>query len=199
MAQSKRGKGTPTPHVPTIPPDLTQKRLQRMLEEIPDVRSAGPRASKLNTWQGNIKVVLSQYYGEESVVYREFSGIWFAPGIYYDDQPQSEFVEALDSGLEQAAGFLESRISELGDEIGSTRTAIHGSSPQVQNPDSRKVFLVHGHNDGIKETVARFLSKLGLQPIILHEQPDQGRTIIEKFEAHASVASHADRLLLSVV
>ena len=53
---------------------------------------------------------------------------------------------------------------------------------------SRKVFVVHGHDDGIKETVARFLSKLELEPVVLHEQPNRGRTIIEKFEDHSDVA-----------
>jgi len=50
------------------------------------------------------------------------------------------------------------------------------------------VFVVHGHDRGMKETVARFLAKLGLNPIILHEQPDHGRTVIEKFEEHARVS-----------
>jgi predicted nucleotide-binding protein len=52
---------------------------------------------------------------------------------------------------------------------------------------SRRIFVVHGHDDGTKETVARYLTQLGVQPIILHEQPNQGRTVIEKFEAHADV------------
>jgi predicted nucleotide-binding protein len=39
-----------------------------------------------------------------------------------------------------------------------------------------------------KKAVARFVSTLGLDPIILHEQPNQGRTLIEKFEAHAEVS-----------
>lgn len=39
----------------------------------------------------------------------------------------------------------------------------------------------------MKEAVARTLSKLGLAPIILHEQANQGRTIIEKFTDHAEV------------
>ena len=50
------------------------------------------------------------------------------------------------------------------------------------------VFIVHGHDDGYKETVARFLSRLGLEPIILHEQVDRGRTIIQKFRDYADVA-----------
>lgn len=59
-------------------------------------------------------------------------------------------------------------------------------------PDSgtntRKIFVVHGHNEGVREKVARFLEKLQLEPIILHEQPNKGRTIIEKFTDHADVA-----------
>lgn len=51
----------------------------------------------------------------------------------------------------------------------------------------RDIFIVHGHDDGVKEAVARFVSKLGLNPIILHEQPNRGRTIIEKFEDYAEV------------
>ncbi|MEH6770047.1 nucleotide-binding protein [Maribacter arcticus] len=52
---------------------------------------------------------------------------------------------------------------------------------------TNKIFIVHGHNDHIKIDVARTLEKLGLQPIILSEQPNQGQTIIEKFELHSDV------------
>ncbi|TWT72662.1 TIR domain-containing protein [Crateriforma conspicua] len=52
-------------------------------------------------------------------------------------------------------------------------------------PKTRDVFVVHGRNNELKETVARFLSQLDLQPIILHEQASAGRTIIEKFEDHS--------------
>ena len=46
---------------------------------------------------------------------------------------------------------------------------------------------MHGHDDGRREAVARFLERIGFEPLILHEQPNQGRTIVEKFEAHADV------------
>jgi predicted nucleotide-binding protein/predicted RNA-binding Zn-ribbon protein involved in translation (DUF1610 family) len=49
------------------------------------------------------------------------------------------------------------------------------------------VFLVHGHDEEMKQAVARTLSKLDLNPIILHEQPNQGKTIIEKFEKNSDV------------
>lgn len=52
---------------------------------------------------------------------------------------------------------------------------------------SFKVFIVHGHDEQARETVARFVEKLGLEAIILHEQPNAGRTIIEKFEDYSNV------------
>ena len=49
------------------------------------------------------------------------------------------------------------------------------------------IFIVHGHDDAAKLSVARFVEKLGLHEIILHEQPNKGRTIIEKFEDYSNV------------
>jgi predicted nucleotide-binding protein len=43
-----------------------------------------------------------------------------------------------------------------------------------------EIFVVHGHERGIRDSVARFLEKIGLTPIILDEQPNKGRTIISK-------------------
>lgn len=54
--------------------------------------------------------------------------------------------------------------------------------------DSRRVFVVHGHDEEAKLSLARFIEKIDLAPIILSEQPNEGRTIVEKFEAHADVA-----------
>lgn len=53
---------------------------------------------------------------------------------------------------------------------------------------TRKVFLVHGADHGVKEAVARYLTKLDLDPIVLHEQPNLGDTIIEKLERESPVA-----------
>jgi len=52
---------------------------------------------------------------------------------------------------------------------------------------SENIFIVHGHNERIKLEVARTIEHLGLNPIILSEQPNQGQTIIEKFELHSDV------------
>lgn len=50
-----------------------------------------------------------------------------------------------------------------------------------------KVFIVHGHDEVSREAVARFLEKLRLTPVILHEQANKGRTIIEKLIDYSDV------------
>ncbi|EIT7136920.1 nucleotide-binding protein [Vibrio parahaemolyticus] len=53
--------------------------------------------------------------------------------------------------------------------------------------DKSKVFIVHGHDDAAQTKAARFVEKLGLEAIILHEKASSGRTIIEKIEHYSNV------------
>ena len=59
---------------------------------------------------------------------------------------------------------------------------------EIKDKSTNKIFLVHGHDEAMKLSVARTLEKANLVPIILHEQPNEGLTIIQKFEKHADVA-----------
>jgi predicted nucleotide-binding protein len=52
---------------------------------------------------------------------------------------------------------------------------------------NKNVFIVHGHDNSFKQEVARFIEQLKLNPVILHEKPNAGKTIIEKFESHSNV------------
>lgn len=65
----------------------------------------------------------------------------------------------------------------------------HGNvQPKLIVPLTNKIFIVHGHDGEARETLARFLEKIGFDPIILHEQANRGRTIIEKVEANSDVS-----------
>ena len=64
-------------------------------------------------------------------------------------------------------------------------------APTVTKPkapmDKSKVFIVHGHDEAAQQAVARFVEKIGLEAIILHEQASSGKTIIEKLEEYTNV------------
>lgn len=54
-------------------------------------------------------------------------------------------------------------------------------------PCSKKVFIVHGHDEENLLRLRRLLKdRIGLDPVILSERPDKGRTIVEKFEQEAN-------------
>jgi predicted nucleotide-binding protein len=91
--------------------------------------------------------------------------------------------------LKQAIKVLEEEIADQEHENSSTSLA------QPSKRLSRKVFVVHGHDHGARDAVARFLEKIELEAIILQEQPDQGMTIIEKFENYAAQVGFAVVLL----
>lgn len=61
------------------------------------------------------------------------------------------------------------------------------AKPRKVSGDRRKVFIVHGHDEGPRESLARFLEKIDLDPIILHEQASRGMTIAEKLIANSDV------------
>lgn len=63
-------------------------------------------------------------------------------------------------------------------------------TPQVAR-NKRKVFIVHGRDNEAKQEVSRFIEKLGLEAIILHEQANAGMTIIEKIEKYSNDADFA--------
>jgi predicted nucleotide-binding protein len=90
-------------------------------------------------------------------------------------------------GRGQQVGMLEGLASYNSEE--SIRTQAKTAQPSgvlpVLNP--RKVFVVHGHDHGAKDTVARYLERLGLEVTILHEKPNEGQTVIEKIETHSEV------------
>ena len=52
---------------------------------------------------------------------------------------------------------------------------------------SKKVFIVHGRDEVAKTSLEVFVREIGLEPIVLHRQADEGMTIIEKFERHSDV------------
>lgn len=57
----------------------------------------------------------------------------------------------------------------------------------LTSQNNKKIFVVHGHDSALKNEVARFIERQGIEAIILHEQISQGSTIIEKIESYSNV------------
>lgn len=58
------------------------------------------------------------------------------------------------------------------------------------------IFIVHGHDQELRHEASRVIERMtGRDVVVLHEQPNAGRTLLEKFEEHAVAASYAVVLL----
>jgi predicted nucleotide-binding protein len=93
--------------------------------------------------------------------------------------------------LEKDGRLLGRWKSEIGTEGVFTAQRFETNQLTSELPDTNSVFLVHGHDEGAKHSVARFLEQLGVKPVILQEQISRGMTVIEKFEEFASRAGFA--------
>lgn len=71
-------------------------------------------------------------------------------------------------------------------EISQSITSDSVSSNDIKEYSS-KVFIVHGHDEIMKTNIEIVIKKLKLEPIILHQQPNEGKTIIEKFTKYSEV------------
>jgi len=55
----------------------------------------------------------------------------------------------------------------------------------IDKPLSKNVFIVHGTDHASLKELKTLLEGVGLNPIILHEQPSKGMTLIEKLEEYS--------------
>ena len=161
------------------------ERLQKASEEIPNLKNLRHDSPEFEKWRRNTRVAITNTFGDKSSHIADFKNINFY-ALFASEYPSDQ--TAYLAGLESVASVLESMIEEIKeywDDENQTPapSAIH-KNKQI-NMD--EVFVIHGRDDGAKQTVARFLETLGLEPVILHEQANLGRTIIEKFEEHAQV------------
>lgn len=115
------------------------------------------------------------------------------PVIFTSSTPDCAFAEAWDSGKSNFIGVLNSIKTEI--ELYSEQTTVENAKSKTKSPTSNKVFIVHGHDETMKLALVRVVTQLELSPVILHEQPNKGRTIIEKFERLSADVSFAIVLL----
>jgi predicted nucleotide-binding protein len=172
-------------------------RLEKRLEEVkafdPRQVTEKRRHPALDKLKASIEDALGRTYGKNTVEYARYaSAASFSTGPVYMDRfpPVSEIQQAVKASQDRSIALLEQAIESLNEQIAES----HLSTVVTQDTGSvspltisRKVFVVHGHDEGARETVARYLERLGFEAVILHEQANQGRTVIEKIEAHGNV------------
>ncbi|MBQ3481268.1 MAG: nucleotide-binding protein [Oscillospiraceae bacterium] len=143
-----------------------------------------PADPDFKAWHIKTERFLIKQFGENSVEVSSFRKTQFSLMVFALSTPQSEFIDACKHGLLSTKAILETYIEEFED---SQSVIPSNGTPSAM--DFSSAFIVHGHDEGLKQAVARLLEKQRINAIILHEQPNQGATIIEKFEKNSDVGA----------
>ncbi|WP_444939082.1 TIR domain-containing protein [Microbulbifer sp. JMSA002] len=164
----------------------------------------------LKRFQGRLLAEVLQAYGKRGASYgHERFGSWFKKfeeflatnlpaevdilnaklsrfgmTVFTGESPARSFWNAdgdkLNSYIDSL--ILDIQNDEYNFEQGAKDTNLVNTTPKQKGKPKDKVFIVHGHDELTKEKTARFIEKLGLKAIILHELPSRSKTIIEKIE-----------------
>lgn len=131
--------------------------------------------------------LLNRYSSKEPMTYlsdEKYLQLLTNPDILqnFSSQISSRFSEGFNLRSIKLIPEAKKFIVNFLDELGEKKLKVN-----YKNSTTENIFIVHGKNKEMKVSVARTIEKLGLKPIILHEQPNLGKTIIEKFEEYSEV------------
>lgn len=174
--------------------ELLKKRVEE-LDLLPPRVSSNDDLSEFNKWELSTKTTIENiFYGTKHLDFERISYYPFSLELI----PLNEEIKAHNDGLKQARGMLESYIQEIEEFWEDKKTVfVPQEQPsqviekpiikQVIKEKSKDIFIVHGHDDGLVAKVQLFLTKLGLNGIVLHEQANLGKVILEKLEHYTNV------------
>lgn len=168
---------------------LLKKRIQ-LLNEF-DTQSVDRQFGyvPIEKLEASIDDALIRIFGEGTVEYNRYSpAATFNTGSInmYHETPMAEVREAVETSRQRSLALLEQAVESLEEQIDESPSISIPTTAPVKSLTG-KIFIVHGHDAEAREAVARFLTDIGLRPIILHEQANKGKTLIEKFEAEGDV------------
>jgi hypothetical protein len=191
----------PLPEAPQLSPAEIRSAISRFQRRISDLESFDPATvrsrsdPRIKTLAVAIDESLSQAFGHLTPEYRRYRAAALldrASHNYLHETPLREVIEGLTRGKEEAIALLRQAIRSFEEKL-----ADFGDTPTLESfgaasePLSLDVFIVHGQDEPAKTEVARLVERAGLNAVILREQPNAGRTIIEKFEDHGGSAGFA--------
>lgn len=136
----------------------------------------------------NSEYLKNSFNNEDNNYKKRYNNVNHSYIISSGPSSASERLKELKDDIQNKVEHLESLVDKV--ELIKSEVEIKKIKPSIIDPESTdktNVFIVHGHNTAIQQSVARTIEKLGLNPIILHEQPNAGKTVIEKFESHSNV------------
>jgi predicted nucleotide-binding protein len=163
-----------------------------MSNKIQLIESLLKDANDLSYNDGNIDKVIKRsemiskkVFGDKTEYIAKLNKIRFSPSIIYSGMSDNLYHSSFASGKTELVNLFNVMLEDLNlSEVLETNEKAEIDKSEL----SKNIFIVHGHNEEMKQSSARFIEKIDLKPIILHEQANKGKTIIEKFTDYSNVS-----------
>lgn len=208
MARKRTGESTSEPKInPSLilPRSQAEEKLRERIAKGREIQNSNISAAsqiedlrdQQQKWHDYNVELLSRCFDTDEIS-KAHANVYGYGVIVMNASPQQRhqsFKEGIGKQITSLESILDrlELIPEKPPEVAAEKSP--GSLDNITIINTKRVFVVHGHDDLVKSSVARFIEKMGLEAIILHEQPNNGKTIIEKFEANAAGVSFAVVLL----
>lgn len=145
---------------------------------------------KFKAWKVKADRYLIKKFGETSYEYREFKRTPFSLLAFSSGTPESRFVAACRDDLQSTKQIFLTYLHEMEEDASNpTQEQIKGLQKSDSDTNYQDVFIVHGHDKALRESVARLLEHQDIRPIILNEQANLGLTLIEKVEKYGETTA----------
>ena len=142
-----------------------------------DVTNSSP---EFEAWNMKAERFLIHQFGEKSHEYKSFKEINFGCFVISGSNAHNQWVKACHDGVRSAIAILNVYLEDFDEVNNSDKKTLQANSYD-------RVFIVHGHDGELKHSVARIIEKQGIDAVILLEQVNRGKTIIEKLEGNSDV------------
>lgn len=141
-----------------------------------------------NEWRGEVNSLLCFAFGDESAQVVDFANVHYWSGFAFSGQPDSDFDDQFRSGLQSARAVLLTIQKEVAtyfpDDCNNSNKSAGSAADEIRK-GGRDVFIVHGHDEILRLEVEKIVRGLGLNPIVLKNQANEGMTLIQKFEKNS--------------
>jgi predicted nucleotide-binding protein len=168
--------------------ETSKSLIAGLIEEFQELK-VNRNQVNLDAFRRKAKITVQQIFGPDSEHLRDLNSVQFTSPFYISNARPGVDIRSWNNGWNQLNNLLNSLLIAIDLSNLLPQIPLQPSTEKEHiEPTSNKVFIVHGHDEAMKQAVARTLEKLDLEPVILHEKPNKGRTIIEKFSDYSDVS-----------
>lgn len=144
-------------------------------------------SEEFDAWRSRIERVIEKTYGSDTTELKQIKAAMKLPIVLSNRQSEEQRRIYFDNLYRRRFNRIEQMLNDFKSESESSYEYSYKSNPEL----SKNIFIVHGHDELATYEMEKIIRDFNLNPIILRDQANKGRTLIQKFEEEAKNIAYA--------